>query len=106
MIQTTKDADKAKTLLLQRVDDQNDRFVRNRHLALHHPLTRRPGFDEYRAALANRRVAEVSSSAQSTDGWPLCPNIKKLSERYYPKDTCPKDTCPKDTRPSDCCWRA
>ena len=34
MIQTTKDADKAKTSQRQRVDDQNDRFVsRNRHHA-------------------------------------------------------------------------
>src|SRR5262245_324453 len=29
--------------------------------------------------------------------------IKKLSERYCPKDTCPKDTCPKDTCPKDTC---
>src|SRR5215472_8383837 len=34
MIQTTKDADKAKTSQRQRVDDQNDRFVsRNCHHA-------------------------------------------------------------------------
>jgi hypothetical protein len=36
MIQTTKDADKAKTSQRQRVDDQNDRFVsRNCHRAPH-----------------------------------------------------------------------
>src|SRR5215813_6394825 len=36
MIQTTKDADKAKTSQRQRVDDQNDRFVsRNCHHAPH-----------------------------------------------------------------------
>jgi hypothetical protein len=36
MIQTTKDADKAKTSQRQRVDDQNDRFVsRNCHDAPH-----------------------------------------------------------------------
>jgi hypothetical protein len=35
MIQTTKDADKAKTSQRQRVDDQNDKFVsRNCHHAL------------------------------------------------------------------------
>src|SRR5215510_13908889 len=36
MIQTTKDADKAKTSQRQRIDDQNDRFVsRNCHHAPH-----------------------------------------------------------------------
>src|SRR5262249_11915753 len=177
MIQTTKDADKAKTSQRQRVDDQNDRFVsQNCHhaprtgrtiLGAIHPfsstvsriccVTHSPGpqknefgsaqgfsygffiphtldqintaqclwphdlglgiqvrrycyrswFLPFRAAETNTAI--FSNCPASAEVFPAV-IIKKLSERYCPKDTCPKDTCPKDTcpkdtRPSDCCCR-
>jgi hypothetical protein len=72
MIQTTKDADKAKTSQRQRVDDQNDRFVsRNCH---HAPpsvtrvlgviplfLQRIPGFAARRTARDRKRARWVQS---------------------------------------------
>src|SRR5262249_61517155 len=71
MIQTTKDADKAKTSQRQRVDDQkNDRFVsRNCHHdaptgrtilgAIHLFLQRFPGFAAGRTARDRKRTSSV-----------------------------------------------
>src|SRR5215813_13117342 len=70
MIQTTKNADKAKTSQRQRVDDQNDRFVsRNCHHALPSVarvlgvipllLQRFPGFAAWRTARDRKRVRRV-----------------------------------------------
>src|SRR6516165_8798336 len=59
MIQTTKDADKAKTSQRQRVDDQNDRFVsRNCHLV--------PPLARFRGAISSARHSMGGQKIQST----------------------------------------
>src|SRR5215467_6424502 len=59
MIQTTKDADKAKTSQRQRVDDQNDRFVPNRHLVL-------PPLARFWGAISSARHSMGGQKIQST----------------------------------------
>src|SRR5215471_17182777 len=59
MIQTTRDADKAKTSQRQRVDDQNDRFVPNRHLVL-------PPLARFWGAISSARHSMGGQKIQST----------------------------------------